>query len=62
MGEAEMERRYQHLKDELARAYSSFTWDSSHIDQLAGELLAIERLSRIRESLVRMDNEGNQAI
>ncbi len=45
MEKAELEGHYERLKDELARAYSSPAWDSSHIDRLAQELLAIERIA-----------------
>ncbi len=45
MEKAELEGHYERLKDELARAYSSPAWDSPHIDRLARELLAIERIA-----------------
>lgn len=56
MDQAEMERSYERLKIELAQAYSSFTWDSSHIDQLARELIGIERLARIQDNYARMED------
>ena len=48
MEQAELEGHYERLKGELARAYSSPVWDSSHIDRLAQEMLAIERIASSR--------------
>lgn len=49
MEQGELEGQYERLKDELARAYSSPAWNSPHIDRLARELLAIERIASARK-------------
>jgi len=49
MEQAELEGHYERLKGELARAYSSPVWDSSRIDRLAQEMLAIERIASSRK-------------
>lgn len=65
MEQAEWEGHYKRLKQELATAYLSPVWDSRHIDRLAHELLAIERIAGSSRGgarvLMRSQSDGRSA-
>ena len=44
MTNEEMLGRFERLKKELSAAYAKPHWDASHIDRLARELAALERV------------------
>jgi hypothetical protein len=42
MGYADLNSKYQRLRDDLEKAYSANVWDSSKIDRIADEIVETE--------------------